>query len=222
MSGPQPKAAGIAVDAHGGPVFDPTANVSALVLAANQRQDDLRVLTKELQDYKIACVKEEVVMHAKHQAELRVAESARLDSIRQVDREDVAKTAASANLAIGTLAKQTTDLSITLQNQVQTAANAVETRRSADMSEVNKRVSALELASSATAGKQTVADPQMVELVSEMRAMRHTQATGAGKSAGVSWIGTLIAGGVALVAAGIGIIASVVGIGAVVYAILTK
>lgn len=191
---------GIPVDELGGRTVDPTANVLGLVEASNKRQDDLRNLTKELQDYKIACVKEEVIMHARHQAELRIAESARLDSIRQVDREDVAKTAASANNAITTLAKQTTDLATTLQNQVSATAAAAETRRSADMSEVNKRVSALELASSASAGKQTLADPQMDKLSALVESLARAQSQGSGKTQGINWVAALIAGAISLIA----------------------
>ncbi len=155
---------GPSTDRHNEPVVDPTANVLSLVEAANRRQDDLRAKDKEIADIRHGHVelmqelravhqREFNTMREDHQRELSAKESARLDSIRQVDREEVAKTAAQANLAIATLAKQTTDLATTLQNTVANTAAAAETRRTADMSEVNKRVSALELASSATAGK---------------------------------------------------------------------
>lgn len=191
---------GLAVDASGGSVVDPTQNVKDLSEAANKRQDDLREAERRYNDLRAEHQREIAVLRADHTRELSAKESSRLDSIRQVDREDVAKTAASANLAIQTLAKQTADLATTLQTQVQATAAAAETRRTADMSEVNKRVSALELASSASAGKQTIADPQVAELraeVARLSAANSTQ-TGfdAGKAAAIAGAGLLGGGGV--------------------------
>lgn len=190
---------GPGVDRSGQAVVDPTANVIALSEAATKRQDDLREAERRYNDLRSDHQKEMAGLRAAHQKEIESKESSRLDSIRQVDREDAAKTTAASNLAITTLAKQTTDLATTLQDQVRATAQAAETRRSADMSEVNKRVSALELASSATAGKQQVSDPQLAELVSEVRALRKTTTTteGVKKGAGELWgyiVGALATG----------------------------
>ena len=69
---------GPGVDAQGRPVIDPTANVIAILEAAVKRQDDLRE--------KEAVYAERVsLMRAAHAAELRVAESARINAIREVD-----------------------------------------------------------------------------------------------------------------------------------------
>lgn len=192
---------GPATDSSNTPVVDPTDNVMKLVEASSRRIDDIaraesrridELMTGERRynDIRAEHKKELLALYAAHSNELSMKESSRLDSIRQVDREDVAKTAAAANNAILALAKQTTDLASTLQSQVGATAAAAETRRSADMSEVNKRVSALELASSASAGKQTIADPQVAELrlaVSSLIAAQNT-ATGftAGKAAAIA------------------------------------
>lgn len=72
-----------------------------------------------------------------------------------------------------------------------------------------KLISALQLTISRGEGKQAVADPVMTDLVQEMRAVRISQAAGAGKSQGshamwgyvvaaVSFIGMLITIGLAL------------------------
>jgi protein-tyrosine-phosphatase len=72
-SGPGP-----AVDASGSPVVDPTANVLQLVEAAVQRIDDMATLraqhTRELME-----------RDREHAAQLRQAETSRLDAIRAVD-----------------------------------------------------------------------------------------------------------------------------------------
>jgi len=174
MSGKQ--ATGLAVDASGGAVIDPTKNVLDLTAAEAKRQDDLRAAETRLTDAKLAHVKEISELRAKHQHQLDEAESKRLDSIRQVDREEVIKTA----LAVVNTAE-------TLRGQVSNS-NA----------DVNKRLSALELASSEGKGKQTVADPMLVELVAEVKALRTVGATAGGKSEGAKNLWGYIVGGIGL------------------------
>lgn len=183
-----------------GKLVDPTKNVLDLVYASNARQDDLRVLTKELFDAKLAAQAEAATLRATHEAtisrlreeyqeKVARAESGRLDSIRQVDREEVAKTAVAANTAITTLAKQTTDLSTTLAKQVADTAAAAEARNSAQYSDTNKRLSALELSSSEGKGKQTVADPMLEKMMLRMEALIESRAQVTGRDAGLalSW-----------------------------------
>jgi hypothetical protein len=90
---------GAGVDAAGNPVLDPTANVLALVEAANKRQDDLRELNSKWIEV-IAALREQ---HAK---ELREAEAKRIDAIRQVDTEAVSQAAIVADTRAQTLAVQ--------------------------------------------------------------------------------------------------------------------
>lgn len=174
--------AGIQVDAKGVAVVDPTENVKALVIAENKRQDDLREAERRYNDLRDT--------HSKEMNDLRATH---LALVRQVDREDQAKTAAAANVAILALAKQTTDLATTLSAQGQAAAAAAETRRSADNAETNKRLSALELSGSASAGKQTITDPQVqmklasqeVEIQRLVASMNTRSGFDAGKAAAV-------------------------------------
>jgi hypothetical protein len=200
---PQPKRggkAGMGVDALGGPVIDPTENVIALVVAESKRQDDLRQAAKELSDAKHAHEEEIGKLREQYQEKIQRAESGRLDSIRQVDREEVAKTAVAANTAITTLAKQTNDLAVTLAKTVADTAAAAEARNSAQYSDTNKRLSALELSSSEGKGKQTVADPQMEKLTTLVEVLAQHQATGGGKAEGQSESVRLLVMGVGLVA----------------------
>jgi len=122
-----------------------------------------------------------------------------LNSIRQVDREEGAKTAAQLLSAVQTLASQNQSTAETLRNQVaQTAEalrNQVATTQQASqntfnttVAELNKRISQLELSSSEGKGKQTLADPMMMELVSEMKATNKAMAIGGGKDQGMSQI----------------------------------
>lgn len=176
---------------------DPSENVKALSEAANKRQDDLRQANKELTDAKLSHLKEIAEIRAGYQEEIGAAreeyqekvskaESGRLDSIRQVDREEVAKTAVAANTAIATLAKQTNDLAATLAKTVADTAAAAEARNSAQYSDTNKRLSALELSSSEGKGRSIVVDPQMDKLTLLVETLARNQATGTGKSEGIS------------------------------------
>jgi len=208
--------AGVGVDAHGGPVIDPTANVTRLVVSESKRQDDLRLAAKELSDVKHAHQSETTALRAQHNAEvgklreeyqekIQHAESGRLDSIRQVDREEVAKTAVAANTAITTLAKQTNDLAVTLAKTVADTAAAAEARNSAQYSDTNKRLSALELSSSEGKGKQQVADPAMERLTAVVEAMARAQQVGAGHGQGMSDSAKLMIALLTAVTLGLGI-----------------
>jgi hypothetical protein len=157
---------GLPVDRAGGPTFDPTANTHDLNEASSQRQDDLRVASDKfnaaaivnlttINQIHIGYLKEIGGIHEHYAAQLRESEADRLDSIRQVDREEVNKTAGQAQTAITTLANQTNVLAETLRNQVATTAQQANQQRAIDNAEVNKRVSALELSSSAGKGKET-------------------------------------------------------------------
>jgi hypothetical protein len=212
---------GIPVDSSGGATIDPTKNVLDLVDAAVQRQDDLRAKDRDIADLqhghqeaiaKLRATHEATVglLREQYQEKIAHAESGRLDSIRQVDREEVAKTAVAANTAIQTLAKQTTDLSTTLAKQVADTAAAAESRQSSQYSDTNKRLSALELSSSEGKGKQTVVDPQMDKLTSLVEVLARNQATGAGKASGFSASWAILIGAIGLIGALLSIAAVVV------------
>jgi hypothetical protein len=98
--------AGQAVDAHGGPVVDPTKNVDALVESAVKRLDDLRGV-------ELASLRREMEMRASYEdklrqadEKLRLAESARIDAIRAVDVGAVNRAAEVQATQAGALASQ--------------------------------------------------------------------------------------------------------------------
>jgi hypothetical protein len=204
---------GLGVDYTGGPVVDPTVNVIALVEANAKAASALREADNRYYDEVMRNLKEMNHLRAFHQRELDGAESARLDSIRQVDREDVNKTAVAAQAAITTLATTTNTMAETLRNQVATVAGVAESRQAAFAGDVNKRLSALELSSSEGKGKQTVSDPQMEKLTALVETLARNQVSGSGKSEGISWVGALIVGVVS-------VMGGLITISAVLYAVL--
>jgi len=204
--------------------LDPTENVKALMAAALESLTQLRLVDVKFNDAAHAHLKEVADLRALHAAAIsdlrerhnhaaRTAESERLNSIRQVDREDVNKTASQALQAIQTLATITNTTAETLRTQVATTAQAAATQLATITGEINKRISALELASSEGKGKEKIADPMMASLVEEMKKTTALLATGSGKSEGISWVGALILGALSVLGA-------VLGIGGVIYTLI--
>jgi len=137
-----------------------------------------------------------------HQGQLRVAESQRLDAIRQVDREDVNKTAAQVLSAVTTLAQQNSTTAETLRTQVATTAAAASVTFNAYQADTNKRLASLEQSSFEGKGKQTLADPQMAALLTEMQSLRESRTLNTGSSTGMrdmwGWIVAAIVAGAAI------------------------
>jgi len=187
----QGNGAGIGVDAFGGRVVDPTENVKALAAASSARQDDLRQLNNryirsEIKRVRMQAfhVKEIVSLHQVHDYALHKAEAGRLNALRKNDRED-----------LRVLAAATTAKAEALQVQVAASAKALADTFAAQMSDVIKRLSALELSSSEGKGKATVESPMMTEMVSELKALRREQQNVSGQKQGalstremISWV----------------------------------
>ena len=202
MKRPGINGSGLGVDYRGRPVVDPTENVIALVEGNAKAAAALREADNRYYDEVMKNLKEMSNLRAQHQRELDGAESARLDSIRKVDREDGNRTALSAQNAITTLATTTNTMAETLRNQVATVAGVAESRQAAFSADVNKRLSALELSSSEGKGKQTVSDPQMEKLTELVGQLARNQASGTGKGEGMEkmwgWFVAAAVAGVAL------------------------
>jgi len=218
------KLPGVGVDAAGGAVIDPTANVQALSEASNKRQDDLReaerrlTSAEQIHTREIAAVRqvhqnEMAAIREQHNREMRESESARVDANRATDLAAVGTAAAQALAAIQALAATATTTADTLRNTVAATALTAENRQVAFATDQNKRLSALELSMSEGKGKQGVADPQMDRLQVLVETLARNQATGTGKSEGISLIGAIVMGGVALVS-------GLLGIGGILYAVL--
>lgn len=193
MSSNDETRAGVAVDSRGGAVVDPTENVKALSEAANKRQDDLREASDRLHESEIKRL-EAAVEHGKeiasvlenHAKEMRSAEAARLDSIRQVDVTAVRTEAARALEAIQTLAATTARDAETLRTALNTTATTIASQTSETVKQIVERIAALEKSSYEGVGKQRLADPMMAELVAKIERLSVSSAGSAGKSEGIS------------------------------------
>jgi hypothetical protein len=145
---------GIGVDAEGGAVIDPTANVLQLVEAAIKRQDDLRAaeakhvaevlrLRGEQRVQDLEHVKELGELRAYHAQELRQAEAARIDAIRAVDVGNVQRAAEVQATQASALAAQVVASAEALRNQVASAASAASIALAAALEPVQKDIADL-------------------------------------------------------------------------------
>lgn len=137
--------AGVGVDGAGNPVVDPTQNVLDLVQAAIQRQDDLRLAESRH-------VREVAALRAEYTAELRLAETARIDAIRAVDVAAVQRATEVASQQALTLAAQVAASAETLRNQVSAAASASQAALSAALEPITKDIADLRRAQYEQAG----------------------------------------------------------------------
>ena len=143
---------GLGVDAFGGPVIDPTANVLALVDAAVQRQDDLRAAEKDH-------VREIISLNAEHAKDLREAESKRIDAIRAVDVQATVRAAEVASETAKTLQAQVVASAEALRLAVSVATEAQSKALTAATTPLVSAVEELRRAQYETAGgKQAVGE----------------------------------------------------------------
>ena len=199
--------AGIGVDSKGGAVIDPTTNVLGLVESAVKRLDDMRGSNEKYLEAETRHIREQAILRADYDKLLRENERARQEKVREVDVLGARTEADRAQAAIKALAESSAMTAETLRKTVETTALSQASQLDMKFAESNKRLAAVEQLLSEGRGKQTMSDPQLAELVTEMRTLRSLQAQGTGKDEGTSqvigWIVALIgtlfgAGGVGL------------------------
>lgn len=211
---------GIAVDARGGAVVDPTRNVLDLVEAAVTRLDDLRMADRlrleqvrsadllRVNDLRDAArqrqndlsaaenrrIDEQATLHAAFQEKLAQAETKRIDAIRAVDVAAVATASERAAQQANVLQTQVATSAETLRALVATTAAQVATQLQQLTSQLTERISSLEKVQYESTGRSRVADPQLDTLMTEMRNVVQAQNNSVGKSEGY---GKLIGWGLA-------------------------
>ena len=192
---------GEGIDSHGGPVFDPTANVRDLNEASSKRQDDLSVMRERLFDAELRLAHERTIHNQKlidvyhkeaerdAEAERRridersllisefheklvLAESKRIDANRAGDQLQVAIAAEKAGAQATVLVQQTAD----------TLAKSL----AALTQQFNDRIGLLEKSSNIGAGRSSLSEPAQIEVINELRALSGAILRGEGKSAGLN------------------------------------
>lgn len=177
---------GGAVDRFGNEVVDPTRNVLDLVQAAVKRLDDLRDVENRRIEDKLRSEKEHVKeimdLRANYEEKLRQAESKRIDAIRVVDVQAVQTANDKATAQAQVLATQVTASAETLRTLVATSATALATQQTQIITPITDRISLLEKAQYEGAGKERATDPQMSQLISEVRNLTASNNNSSGKN----------------------------------------
>jgi cobalamin biosynthesis Mg chelatase CobN len=138
---------GIAVDAHGGGVIDPTENVLYVIRAESRYQDAMREMSQRLEEAKIdglnrvsefraahvkeiasaesLRVNEQARLIQQYEERLGLAEAKRIDAIRAVDVNAVAVASQRASDQASVLATQVSQTAEQLRTQVAQSAEAL-------------------------------------------------------------------------------------------------
>ena len=174
---------GLGVDAQGGPVIDPTANVLLLVEAAEKRQDDLREMNNLRIDAELRNQEQLADLREKHQIAIDSLEAKRLDAVRNVDQLAAKTEADRTSAALTALTTTANTTAETLRSAGQVSAQNLATQFQQAVAAITERIAALEKSSYTGQGKQAVADPMMTELVGEMRNLTAQRAADMGKAA---------------------------------------
>jgi len=159
------------VDSAGAPVVDPTANVIALNEAATRRQDDLRILERELTDAKLDHIKEIAYLRSKYTIRLAEAESKRIDAIRAVDVNAVAVASERQSAAATVLANQVASSADALRTLVSTTAAAMAEQQRQQTAQITDRLTVVERSQYEGRGKELVMDPAMTRLIEKMESV---------------------------------------------------
>lgn len=170
--------AGIGVDYAGGPVVDPTENVKALSEALSQRQDDLRDLNNKYLDARLDSMEKNAIKDASHAKEIRELESKRVDAVREIDVVARNTAAAQALTAIQTLAATTGAEREALRSLVSTTAATIQNQTDRIVGAITDRIAILEKTSYTGQGKQALFDPQVAELIQDLKNLRGTKQEG--------------------------------------------
>jgi hypothetical protein len=163
---------GIAVDASGGAVIDPTANVLDLVDAAVKRQDDLRGASERYVEARLQHLEDMASLRAEHAKEIRDLDTKRLDATRAVDIS-----------AGATEAKRSLDAIQTLATQTLNTASTIATSNAEIVTAMTARIAALEKSSYEGAGKDAGPSAQTKEIIAAISALalKDSSRTGGGE-----------------------------------------
>jgi len=181
MARKEKNSSGMAVDASGAPAFDPTDNVLDKIEDLANRIDGVLVAAEKLSNVKHGHSKEIIKLHADYGKELRLAESNRLDAIRDVDAATAALREERADRTATSLANQVASTAETLRALVATTAAAAETAANAVTKPLGDRIAVLEKGSYEGSGKSAITDPLMQQMANNLEALRLNGANKTGR-----------------------------------------
>ena len=179
---------------------DPTFNVRLLLDEAIQRIDDLNEAKFFRIDAKIIDevsrnterfeseakrVDELLKLRAESALQLSIAETKRLDSVRSVDVAAVSVAAERAAQQAVVLANQVSASADTLRALVASTATTVAQQLAVISNQLSDRLSVLEKSNYEGIGKGRATDPQLLDLISEVKNLRESKSNLQGKGDGM-------------------------------------
>lgn len=192
---------GHGVDASGGPVVDPTENVKALMEASIKAITRETELQQQLADEKIKRMERELInqekianLRAEHVKEMAVAETGRVNAVRQTDQQNVESRARQSEMAVTALDNTTKTLAENIQKQLATTADTLAKQFQTTVAGFTADIGELKKALYTGVGKEQVADPQQAKLTLAVEALTLAMAGGKGKSEGMDRTWQFIAG----------------------------
>jgi len=203
---------GFEVDPRVKEADDPTVNVKSLMAAALDALAELRKADKELHDTKAEHLKEMATLRAEYTKDGRKDDRVTLAAIRQVDITNQNAAAAQIDTAIKALAKSTEDTRKTFADSMESTRKTLADSMAGRDARVDERVTRLESNANLSAGRQSVADPQIAMLLEKMDKVVTVQASGGGKSEGISSAWVVVLGVIAALGTLVGIAAIAVAV----------
>lgn len=178
--------------------IDPTKNVTDLVKAEAKRLDDMRTAETIRVNESIAAAKAERELRAEYDEKLRQAEAKRIDAIRSVDVNAVSVASQRTADQASVLATQVSQSAEALRALVAATATTVASSQQQLANTLTARITALEQAQYEGKGKQSFQDPQLTQLIEQVRTLQAGNEKNSGRDAGSSSATGYIFGGVSL------------------------
>ena len=178
--------------------MDPSENVRQALSAEVKRIDDLIVLRTETFDCKLDAeikrIDEKIKIQSEASDRLNIAESKRLDSIRLVDISAVSVASERGAQQASILASQVEASAETLRTLVASTAATVAQQSAQQAAQLSDRILALEKSNYEVVGRGRILDPQMDDLLLEVKNLRGSQHTKQGNSDGMKNLWLIILG----------------------------
>lgn len=184
---------GVAVDARGGQVVDPTKNVLDLVEAAIRRQDDLRAAEARRQDA-------ERTSEVKFHIAMRDADLRRIADLRDADTRRLNELRDAETRRINELATQKQIFDLELARVIRAGLDASTLLLATQLKEVktdaSDRMAKLEQFANEQRGRASATDPRDIKLLEEVRALTASRNDLAGRNTGQDQVVAYIFGAI--------------------------
>lgn len=150
--------------------------------AETKRMDEVGVLQKIRTEEGLKHISEMDKLRHEHTADLADKDAINLEKIRQIDVLARDEKAAAGERATQALAVKSTEDADNIRKQVDSTATSIATSTGLQFDRMNNRITTLEQSKSLAEGRGMIADPQISELIQEVRKLSLAASQNVGKS----------------------------------------